>query len=205
MLLNRSVPDVQEKRKKWEAFKKTLCSCVSGELAFLDESGININLIRLYGRAEGGERVIDSAPVNTPASTTIVSAMTAEGPIAWDMWAGGTTKDRFIQYVRDELAPALPAGSTVVMDNLAAHHAREVQEILHEHGIRAEYLPPYSPDLNPIEMMWSKLKGILRKWRIRSRDVLLQAADSILQYRISEKDCTDWLSADGYYLPQPGG
>lgn len=201
MLPNRSAPDVQKKRAEWTAGVPELCSESFGSLVFLDECGININMTRRYGRAVGQQRVIDSAPVNTPASTTVVCAMTADGPLAWDMWSGGTTKDRFAAYVRNELAPSLAPGSIVIMDNLTAHHSREVQDILHEHGVEVLYLPPYSPDLNPVEELWSKMKTILRKWRIRVRDVLRLAADDILQRMISAKDCTGWFRHDGYVPP----
>ena len=161
MLLNRSAPDVQKKRKEWKACIPELCEKSFDKLVFIDESGININLTRRYGRAPGAERVVDSAPVNRPVATTVISGMTSQGPIAWDMWSGGTTKDRFIAYVKNELAPSLLPGSIVIMDNLSAHHAAEVREILEEHGIEVRYLPPYSPDLNPIEELWSKMKTIL--------------------------------------------
>ena len=168
---------------------------------FIDESGININFTRRYGRAPGAERVVDSAPVNRPVATTVISGMTSQGPIAWDMWSGGTTKDRFIAYVKNELAPSLLPGSIVIMDNLSAHHAAEVREILEEHGIEVRYLPPYSPDLNPIEELWSKMKTILRKWRIRVRDVLCAAADDIFQRMFSPEDCINWFRHDGYVHP----
>lgn len=203
MLLNRSVPDVQKKREDWAETTAELCRTSYDKLVFLDESGININMTRRYGRALGGERVVDSAPVNTPVSTTVVCAMTSEGPLAWDMWSGGTTKARFVEYVKNELAPNLAPGSILVMDNLSAHHSREVHDVLHERGIEVLYLPPYSPDLNPIEKLWSKMKTILREWRIRVRDVLLMAADGVLQYRISSKDCTGWFRLGGYVLPEP--
>lgn len=201
MLLNRSAPDVQKKRKEWKACIPELCEESFDKLVFIDESGININLTRRYGRAIGEERVVDSAPVNRPVATTVISGMTSQGPIAWDMWSGGTTKDRFIAYVKNELAPSLSPGSIVIMDNLSAHHAAEVREILKEHGIEVRYLPPYSPDLNPIEELWSKMKTILRKWRIRVRDVLCAATDDILQRMISSEDCIDWFRHDGYVPP----
>lgn len=136
-------------------------------LVFLDESGVNTNLTQLYGRNLSSKRVIDYVPLNTPKSATVLSSIRLSGEKAFTTYTGGTTGERFISYLRDILIPTLKPGDIVVMDNIRSHHVKAVGEPLHKNGMILLYLPPYSPDLNPIEMMWSKMKAILRKWKVR--------------------------------------
>lgn len=130
---------------------------------------------RRYGRAIGGKRVVDSAPVNTPVTTTVIAGITANGPVACATWQGGTTTERMKNWVQNTLLPALSPGSILLMDNLAAHHAKDVTALLRDAHVPVIYLPPYSPDTNPIELMWSKMKEALRKPRIREADKLPDA------------------------------
>ncbi len=132
-------------------------------LVFLDESGVNTNLTRLYGRNLSSKRVVDHAPLNTPKSTTVLSSIRLTGEKAFTTYTGGTTGDRFITYLRETLLPTLRQGDIVVMDNMRSHHVKEVGELLRQNGVIPRYLPPYSPDLNPIEMMWSKMKSRVNK------------------------------------------
>ena len=130
------------------------------KLVFLDESGINTNLTRIYGRAAGGKRCIDSVPLNTSRSTTILSTVRLNGETAYTTYQGGTTKDKFIDYLKNVLAPTLHEGDIVVMDNMRTHHSKAVREVIEELKINVIFLPPYSPDFNPIEKMWSKIKSV---------------------------------------------
>ena len=187
---------MQAKREQWSGFaKKTEAS----HLVFLDESGVNINMIRRYGRGKGGRRVADHAPLNTPQSTTILSSVRLDGEMAYTTFQGGTTGDKFLTYLKDVLIPTLRSGDIVVMDNLRTHHIQAVSELLHDAGADVLYLPPYSPDLNPIEKLWSKVKAILRKFRVRSLDALDDAICSALN-GVSADDCAGWFRCAGYYL-----
>ena len=124
-------------------------------------------MTRHYARARKEKRAIDSTPVNTPTNTTILSSVRITGETAYTIYQGGTTAERFAEYLSSTLLPTLSETDIIVMDNMRSHHAKIVKELLDRAGIRYLYLPPYSPDLNPIEKMWSKLKANLRKQKIR--------------------------------------
>ena len=127
MLSNRSDPDIQEKRENYRVYLDQLCKHnIYNDLVFVDESSVNINMERCYGRTPGGERVVDYGPVNTPVLTTVISAITSDGPLAQATWQGGTTKARLIEWVKNTLIPSLRPGQIIIWDNLAAHHSKEV-------------------------------------------------------------------------------
>jgi len=189
-----SVPDVREKRAQW---KENIKPEQLEHLVFLDESGVNTNLTRLYGRNLSSKRVVDHALWNTPRSTTVLSSLRFTGEKAFVTYTGGTTGERFITYLRETLIPTLKPGDIVVMDNMRSHHVKAVGELLRQNGIVPLYLPPYSPDWNPIEMMWSKMKAILRKWKIRKSDNLQAAIHRALAL-ISPSDILHWFSFTGY-------
>jgi len=167
------------------------------KLVFLDESGVNTNLVRRYGRSKGKTRVVDHAPFSTPKSTTVLSAIRMNGQFACTIYEGGTTKERFKAYLENTLLPSIHTGEYVVMDNLKTHHCRFVEELIQEKGAIALYLPPYSPDLNPIEKMWSKMKSTLRKLRIRVKGKLIPAVHQALA-SVSTSDCMGWFRCAGY-------
>lgn len=150
MLPSKSVPDVKEKRRLWKEHETDL---PIEDLIFLDESGVNLGMVRRYGRAIGGQRVVDHSPINKPQGTTLLSAIRADGVLAQISHSGGTTKERFLKYVQEILVPALNPGEIVIMDNLAAHHAPQIAQLLQQAGGHLLYLPPYSPDFNPIEKL----------------------------------------------------
>ncbi len=166
-------------------------------LVFWDESGVNINLTRRYGRSQSSQRVVDHAPLNTPQSTTILSSIRLTGEKIFTTYTGGTTGERFVAYLKETLIPTLRTGDIVVMDNMRSHHVKAVGELLRQNGLIPLYLPPYSPDLNPIEMMWSKMKAILRKWKIRNNTLLLSAIDRALTL-VSRTDVLHWFAFAGY-------
>ncbi len=119
--------------------------------------------------------------------------------MAFTTFQGGTTADKFLNYLKETLVPTLRPGDIVVMDNLRTHHIQAVGELLHDAGAEALYLPAYSPDLNPIEKLWSKVKATLRKLRVRSPDAL----DSAIQFAfrcVSPHDCLAWFRHAGYCL-----
>ncbi len=168
-------------------------------LVFLDESGVNVDMVRRYGRGKGGQRVVDHAPLNTPTSTTILSSIRLDGEMAFTTFQGGTTGDKFLTYLKDVLIPTLHPGDIVVMDNLRTHHIQAVGELLRGVGAEVLYLPPYSPDLNPIEKLWSKVKAILRKFRVRTLDALESAIQAAVAC-VSSNDCAAWFRCAGYCL-----
>ena len=171
----------------------------ANKLIFLDESGVNINMTRHYGRAVGKSRAVDSTPLNTPVTTTILSSVKLNGETAHITYSGGTTGAVFTDYLKNVLIPSLHAGDTVVMDNMRSHHVKQVREILNDARINLLYLPPYSPDLNPIEEMWSKLKAVLRRIKVRiSAD--LPAAIAYAFNAIRPSDCSGWFRLSGYLL-----
>ncbi len=189
-----SVPDVRDKRAQWkESIKPELLE----HLVFLDESGVNTKLTQLYGRNLSYKRVVDHAPLNTAKSTTVLSSIRLTGEKAFTTYIGGTTGERFITYLRKTLIPTLRPGDIVVMDNMRSHHVKAVGELLRQNSIIPLYLPPYSPDLNPIEMMWSKMKSFLRKWKIR-KSVDLPAAVHRALDLVSLTDILHWFSFSGY-------
>lgn len=189
-----TVFDVQEKRKEWE---KTIRPDMVDRLVFLDKSGVNTNLTRLYGRAPSSQRTVDHSPLNTPQTMTVLSSIRLNGEKAFTTYQGGTTGERFVQYLKETLLPTLKPGDIVVMDNMRSHHVKAVREVLEEKGMKILYLPPYSPDLNPIEKMWSKMKALLRGRKIRSLDLLPDAVRMSLA-SVLQMDCQHWFAASAY-------
>lgn len=186
--------DVQEKRREW---RETIKAEMAEHLVFLDESGVNTDLTRLYGRAPSSPRAVDHAPLNTPQTTTVLSSIRLDGEKAFTTYQGGTTGERFVQYLKEILLPTLRPGDIVVMDNMRSHHVKAVREILEAKGMKVLYLPPYSPDLNPIEKMWPKMKAILRRWKIRTLDLLPDVIQNALSC-VSPLDCFRWFAASDY-------
>lgn len=143
-----------------------------------------------------GTRCVDNTPLNTPINTTMVSSVRLNGETAYTSYQGGTTNGKFIDYLNNVLAPTLQEGDIVIMDNLQTHHSNAVKEALENLNIKVLYLPPYSPDFNPIEKMWSKIKSILRKLKIRDFDVLPKAIAYAFS-KICSSDCSGWFSSCG--------
>ena len=150
-------------------------------LVFLDESGINTNLTRLYAHALHWKRAVDAAPLNTPTATTVLSSIRLDGTTIFTTYQSGTTAARFREYIENQLVPSLKKEDLVVMDNMRSHPAKTVTEYLDKAGIHYAYLPPYSPDLKPIEKMWSKMKAILRKQKVRVASELPEAVKKALE------------------------
>jgi transposase len=165
----------------------------------IDESGINIAMTRLYGRAPRGERARGSTPQNYGQNVTILGALSCTGLEAVMTIEGATDSDVFRAYVCAVLGPTLRAGDIVIADNLSAHKAAGVQEAIAATGARLLYLPPYSPDLNPIERCWSKIKTYLRAATARSREALDAAVTRALA-TVTESDARAWFAHSGYVL-----
>ncbi len=172
---------------------------MADKLVFLDESGVNIDMIRRYGRAKNKERVHDYAPKNTPKKTTLVSSVRLDGTLAYEFFQGSLNGQNFLNYIQNTLAPTLKKGDIVVMDNLRCHKVKGIKEAIESVGASVLYLPPYSPDLNPIEMMWSKMKAFLRKLRYDTVELLHSVIPDAFS-TISISDISGWFSASGYSL-----
>ena len=144
-------------------------------------------MIRLYGRGQKGERVLDYAPHGHWKTTTLVAAITCESAIAPMVLDGPMDRLAFEAYVEQVLIPELNTDAIVVMDNLSAHKSKTIQKLFDDVGIELHYQPPYSPDLNPIELMWSKVKNSLRTAKARTQDQLYTAIAKALE-EISSED-----------------
>jgi transposase len=149
-------------------------------LVFVDEMGTNTSLIPLYAWARHGQRTRCKVPRNRGKNTTLLTSMTSEGMGPCLAVVGSTTGAVFESYIEQVLSPTLRPGRVVVMDNLAAHKGDRVRELIEERGCELLYLPPYSPDLNPIEEAFSKVKGLLRRVGARTREALLEALGTAL-------------------------
>ena len=141
---------------------------------------------------------MDKTPLNTPKNTTILSSIRLDGSAAYETYSGGTTGERFIEYLKSVLVPTLHKEDIVIMDNMRTHHISAVREILEQSGIKLLYLPPYSPDLNPIEKLWSKIKSILRKLQARTPETLMDAVAQAFSC-VTPSDCVGWFRSSGLY------
>jgi transposase len=149
-------------------------------MIFLDESGVTTELTRRYGRAVGGARVQEGTPAGHWKTLTVLGAVSPVGWVATMTIEAATDGDVFRAYLEQVLCPQLKAGQIVVLDNLSAHKVSGVRALIEATGAELRYLPPYSPDFNPIEKCWSKVKQALRATKARTLETLEQAmADSL--------------------------
>ena len=164
---------------------------------FLDETALSTAMIRRTGWAPRGERLVDAAPFGHWKTTTFVAGLRTDSIVAPLVLSGPMTGDIFRAYTEQFLAPALAPGDVVVMDNLAAHKVAGVREALEAAGASILYLPAYSPDLNPIEQAFAKLKALLRKAATRTRNDLWDAVGDLLS-RFTSTECRNYLAHCGY-------
>ena len=148
----------------------------SRRLVFVDESGFHTSMTRLYARAPTGERAYGKVPRNRGKNETLIASITFGGAMGASMTVeGGTDAAAFEAYVEHFLAPTLREGQVVVLDGLGAHRTDKVRELIEERGAELLFLPSYSPDLNPIEETFSKIKNMVRKAQARTREALVEA------------------------------
>jgi transposase len=166
-------------------------------LVFVDEMGANTALCPLYAWSKRGERGRIKAPRNRGPNTTLLSSMSAEGMGPCLAVEGSTNAVVFETYVEKMLAPTLEPGQIVVVDNLSAHKGQRVKELIERRGCELLYLPPYSPDFNPIEEAFAKIKSILRKAESRTREALVEAMGSAIS-AISPRDARGFFNHCGY-------
>ena len=166
-------------------------------LRFLDEAGATTVLTRLYARAIGGARTTESVPRNYGQSTSMIATLGVSGVEAAMMIEGSVDTIVFNEYCKQVLRPTLKAGDVIVLDNLGAHRASRIEEIANQCGAQIIWLPPYSPDFSPIELMWSKVKAYLKKAKARTQQELEKAIALSLK-TITKSDCLNWFRHCGY-------
>jgi transposase len=171
-------------------------------VVFLDETGAKTNMTRSHGYAPQGERLVGAAPHGHWNTTTVVGALRSDGFIAPMVADGALNGELFLAYVRQVLVPELRPGDVVVMDNLASHHVAGVAEAIGEAGGRVEYLPPYSPDLNPIENAFAKLKRLLRAAAARTREALWATIGWAVD-QFAPEECGNYIDHCGYAATPP--
>lgn len=179
-----------------ELWRKELGALDPDHLVFIDESSAKTNLTRLRGRAPKGERVKAHAPNGRWQTTTMICGLRLRGATAPMLLPGAIDGAAFTEYVRQVLAPTLRPGDLVVMDNLASHHAPGALEAIQAIGASIVFLPPYSPDFNPIEMMWSKVKQHLRSAAARTFEALCDAMRAALT-RVTPSDAIGYFTHCG--------
>ena len=154
-------------------------------------------MTRLYGRAPRGERLVDKVPHGHWKTTTFICGLRYNGVTAPFMLDGAMDGPHFLAYIEQMLAPTLKKGDIVFMDNVSTHLVDGVEEAIEARGARVFYLPPYSPDFNPIEQLFAKLKSFLRKTKARTVDRLWKAIASFLK-TVSNGECKAYLANSGY-------
>ena len=168
-------PDVKAQRDAWLGTLGDACDGDFSRVSFLDESGAVTSLLRTYGRSDCGDRCVDAAPQGHWKVMTAVAAVRLDGLVAPFTIDAAMDGEIFITYVGQVLVPTLRPGDVVVMDNLQPHKRPAVRGLIEAAGATLLYLPPYSPDFNPIEMIWSKVKRLLRSFAARTIDALHDA------------------------------
>jgi transposase len=164
---------------------------------FLDETGLSTAMTRPYGRAPRGRRLVEAVPEAHWEMTTLIAAIRRDGVAAALEFPGATDTLAFRTYVEEVLVPALRPGDIVVMDNLACHKSAGVARLIGAAGACVRYLPPYSPDLNPIEQLFSKLKASLRAAAARTIGAVVGAMGEALR-AVRPGDIRGWFAHSGY-------
>jgi transposase len=168
-------------------------------LVFVDESGFNTSMTRLYARAPKGKRAYGKVPRNRGKNTTLIAAITLEGAMGESMTVeGATDSEAFEAYVEHFLSPSLCKGQVVVLDGLGAHRPKRIRELIEARGAELVFLPSYSPDFNPIEEAFSKIKALVRKEGARMREALLEAIAQALA-AVTTEDAAGWFAHAGYW------
>jgi transposase len=188
---------VAEARQTWHAGQAEL---KPANLVFIDETGAATNMARRHGRCPRGRRLVAAVPHGHWNTTTFIGALRQDGITAPCVFDGPINGQAFRAYVQQSLVPTLRPGDVVIMDNLGSHKVAGVREAIEAAGARLLYLPPYSPDLNPIEQLFAKLKALLRKTAARTLDTLIAAIAEALD-AFTADECKNYLTNSGYRHP----
>jgi transposase len=184
----------EEERRQWREQTQELDA---RKFVFLDESGSNIALTRLYARAPKGKRAHGSLPRNRGKNMTLIASLSLQGLGESLILDGSANAEVFEIYVEQILAPSLQPGQMVIMDNLSIHKGNKVRQLIEAQGCQLLFLPAYSPDLSPIEEAFSKVKAVLRRIGARTREALQEALEYALT-TVSASDASGWFSHCGY-------
>ena len=187
---------VKRARHEWTSLRQPRMCQEPHRLVFIDETGTTTKMTRLRGRSKRGERLHAAAPFGHWGTQTFIAALRSDGLTAPWVLNGPMNREAFDIYVETQLAPTLHQGDVVILDNLAAHKSERATKVLKARGAWFLFLPPYSPDLNPIEMAFSKLKAHLRKAGARTIDALWRAVGDICDL-FSPEECRNHLNAAG--------
>jgi transposase len=188
-------PDIRSRRAWW---RRKTGDIRPERLVFIDESGAKTNMIRTHGRTLGGQRLFAHAPGGHWGTTTMIAALRISGPTAPMVIRGPVDTEVFRAYTSAVLVPTLHPGDIVVMDNLSSHKAPDIRQRIENAGAELRYLPPYSPDLNPIELMWSKVKTYLRTAAARTEEALYAAIAQAIG-TVTIQDATAWFAHSKCY------
>lgn len=186
-------PDVAERREAWRHAQNEL----GGRLIFLDETWTTTAMTRRYAWADVGTRALGHAPSGHWKTTTFLAGLTGEGLIAPFVLDGPINAECFLAYVEQILTPVLREGDTVILDNLSSHKGDKAARLIASAGARLLFLPPYSPDLNPIEMAFAKFKELLRKAQARTVDALWEVIGRTLSL-FTPQECANYIRHCGY-------
>jgi transposase len=167
------------------------------DLVFVDECGVHVAMTPTHGWTPRGSRAVDSVPRNRGRVRTVLGAMDMDGMLGLYSIDAATTTDVFLDFLRTAVLPDLPRGKTLVLDNLGAHRAKRVWELCSSHGIHLKFLPPYSPEFNPIEHAWAWFKHYIRKQKPRTRDDLDEVVETLF-HELPPAHAQAWILHDGY-------
>jgi len=179
-----------------ELFSRRMLRWPFRQLVFVDESGVNLSQTRAQAWAPRGERIAELVP-GRRENYSVIAALRSTGVFAPMVLPGAMNTDALLVWVEQVFAPSLHRGDIVIWDNVGFHNAPDVAKAVRRRGARIEFLPPYSPELNPIEEAWSKMKSVLRVAKARAAEALVDALDAALS-AISANDCTGWFTHAGY-------
>ncbi len=185
-----------QRRVEWRSWSRDMDP---RRLIFIDETWAKTNMTRLRGRAPRGERLVDKTPHGHWKTTTLIAALGIEGMQCSAVVDGAVNGDVFEAFVEQVLVPQLKPGDIVVMDNLSSHKRSRIRELIESRHAALKYLPPYSPDLNPIEMVFSKIKQLLRTLACRTKTTLWQSMQAVLD-AVTTADATNCFRHAGYTL-----
>lgn len=186
-------------KRKRARFKKKVAGMNIDRFKFLDESSVNLSMTRRYGRAAPDQRVVDSAPLPSGPQTTTLAVLGWNGITAPLVLTGAVNGSLFHGYLAQCVAPTLQPGDILFMDNLPAHKVAGLEALIEACGAQVIYLPPYSSDFNPIELAWSKVKTILRRFKARTFSELIEALKQAL-LAITPQDIRGWFAHCGYAI-----
>ncbi len=191
--------DVQAARAVWRKRQAWLAAHPEqiGNIVFIDETGINTKMARLRGRCLKGQRMVASIPYGHWKTLTFIAGLRCDGLIAPWVIEGAMDGDAFEKYIETQLAPSLKKGDVVVLDNLSAHKRDKAAKAVQRRGARLLFLPPYSPDYNPIELAFSKFKAHMKRLKPRTVDELWKAAGKVCDL-FKPAECMNFFAADGY-------